>query len=70
MYHSPSKILKLYKNKCLTESLSLDFGGKGYKTFGIDGHTFDRRWMFLYRECGNNYTISMTIFGYNSNLSL
>ena len=39
-------------------------GGKGYKTFGADGHTFDR-WIFLYREGDNNYGISMTIFGYN-----
>ena len=46
-------------------SRSLDFGGKGCKVFGPDGHTFDRRWIFLYREGDNNYSISMTIFGYN-----
>ena len=60
-------MLKLYKNKCLRGSKSLDLGregGKGYKTFGADGHTFDR-WIFLYREGDNNYGISMTIFGYN-----
>ena len=32
----------------------LDFCGKGYKIFGPDGHTFDRRWRFLYREGDNN----------------
>ena len=43
----------------------MDFVGKGYKIFGLDGNTFDRRWIFLYREGDNNYSISMTIFGYN-----
>ena len=33
--------------------------------FGPDGHTFDRRWIFLYKEGDYNYSISMTIFGYN-----
>ena len=70
IHHSPSKILKLYKNKCLRGSRSLDFGGKGYKIFGPDGHTFDRRWIFLYREGDNNYSISMTIFGYNQRYRL
>ena len=46
----------------------MDFGGKGYKIFGLNGHTFDRRWIFLYREGDNNYSISMTIFGYNPKL--
>ena len=50
----PSEILKLYKNKWLRGSRSLDFCGKGYKIFGPDGHTFDRRWRFLYREGDNN----------------
>ena len=67
-HHCPSKILKLYKNKCLRGSRSLDLGGevgKGYKIFGPDGHAFDRRWMILYREGENNCSISVTIFGYN-----
>ena len=34
IHHSPLKILKLYKNKCLKGSRNLDFGGKGYKIFG------------------------------------
>ena len=46
IHHSPSKILKLYKNKCLRESRSLDFGGKGFKIFGPDGHTFNSRCIF------------------------
>ena len=49
-------------------SRSLDFGGKGCKVFGPDGHTFDRRWIFLYREGDNNYSISMAIFCYNPKL--
>ena len=36
----PSKISKSYKNKYLTGSWSLNFGGKGYKIYGLDGHTF------------------------------
>ena len=48
----------------------MDFGGKGYKIFGPDGHTFDKRWLFLYREGANNYNIFMTILGYNPKLSL
>ena len=50
-------------------SRSLDFGGKGCKVFGPDGHTFDRRWIFLYREGDNNYSISMVVYGYNLKLS-
>ena len=48
----------------------VDFVGKGYKIFGLDGNTFDRRWIFLYREGDNNYSISMTIFSYNPKLLL
>ena len=48
----------------------MEFGGKGYKIFGLDEYTFDRRWIFLYKEGDNNYSFSMTIFGYNPNLSL
>ena len=70
MHHSSSKILKLYKNKCLTESWSLDIGGKGYKLFELNGHIFVEDGFFLYREGGNNYSISMTIYGYNPKLSL
>ena len=51
----PKKILKLYKNKCLTGSWSLDFSAKGYKTFGWNHRTFDTRWISLYREDDNNY---------------
>ena len=47
----------------------MDFGGNGCKIFGLDGHTFDKRWIFLYRE-GDNYSISMKSFGYNPKLSL
>ena len=36
----------------------MDFGGKDYKTFGLDGHTFDRRCIFLFKEGDNNYSIS------------
>ena len=50
--------------------MSLDFGVKGYKIFGLDGHAFDKRWIFLCREGDNNYSISMTIFRYNPKLSL
>ena len=67
-HHSSSNILKLYQNKCLRVSRSVELGregGKGYKIFGPDGHTFDSRWIFLYREGDNNYSISMTFFGYN-----
>ena len=64
-YTPPSKILKLYKNKCLGGSRSLGSGREGYKILGPDGHTSDRRWIFLYKEGDNNYSISMTIFGYN-----
>ena len=41
-YTNPSKILKLYKNKCLRGSWSLDFVSKTYKKFGLDGRTFER----------------------------
>ena len=61
----PLKNIEIIKNKCLRGSRSLNFGGKGYKIFGLDGHTFDRRWVFLYREGDNNYSISMTIYVYN-----
>ena len=47
---------------------SLDFGGKDYTIFGLYEHTFDRRWIFFYREGDNNYSISMTTFDYNSTL--
>ena len=68
-YTNPTqKILKLYK-KCLRGSWSLDFGVKGYKIFGLDGHTFNRRWIFLYMDGDNNYSISRTIFGYIRKLS-
>ena len=33
------------------------FGEKGNKIFGLDGRTFDRRWIFLYGEGDNNYSI-------------
>ena len=69
IHHSPSKILKFYK-KCLTGSWSLDFGVKGYKMTRLDGHTFGRRWIFLYTEDDNNYSISMTIFSYDPNIKL
>ena len=46
----------------------MDFGGKGYKIFGPDGHTFDKRWLFLYRESANNYNIFMTILGFIADL--
>ena len=61
IHRSTSKILTLHKNKCLTGLWNLDFARKGYKTFGLDGHTFDRRWIFLYRKGDNNYGISVTI---------
>ena len=32
--------MNLYKNKCLRESLILDFGGKGYKIFGLNEHFY------------------------------
>ena len=67
--HSPSKILKLYENNCLRGSWSLDFVGKVYKMFELDGHTFYRRWIFLIKEDDNNYSISTTIFGYNPKTS-
>ena len=38
----PQKYWNYTKNKCLRGSWSLDFGEKGYKIFGLDGHTFDR----------------------------
>ena len=28
----------------------LDFGWKDFKMFGRDGPTFERRWIFIYRE--------------------
>ena len=49
------------KIKCFTGSWSLDLGGKGYKKFGLDGHIFNSRWIFLYREGDNNCSISKTI---------
>ena len=42
---------------------------ESYKIFGLDTHTFERRWIFLYREGDNNYSISMTVFVYNPKLS-
>ena len=42
--------MKYWNCKCLKGSWSLDFGGNDYKTFGLDGHTFDRRWTFFYKE--------------------
>ena len=38
---------------------------ESYNIFGPDGHGFDRRWIFLYREGDNNGSISMSIFGSN-----
>ena len=37
---------------------------ESYKIFGPDEHTSDRTCIFSYREGDNNYSISMTIFGY------
>ena len=37
IHHSPSRILELYKDKCLRGSWSLDFGEKGCKIFGLEG---------------------------------
>ena len=47
----------------------MDFGEKGYKIFGPDGHTLDKRWILSspYREGDDNYRISMTILGYRYN---
>ena len=39
----------------------MDLGGKGYKKCGLDGHIFNSRWIFLYREGDNNCSISKTI---------
>ena len=50
--------------------MKFDFGGQGCKIFGLDAHTFDRRWIFLFREADSNYNISTTILGYNPKLSL
>ena len=69
IHHFPSKILKLYKNKCSTDHEVLHFSVKGYKMFELVGHTFERRWIVLYSKGDNNYSISMTIFGYNLKLS-
>ena len=42
-YTTPTqKYWNYTKNKCSRGSWSLDFGEKGYKIFGLDGHTFDR----------------------------
>ena len=68
IHHSPLKILKSYRNKYLEGLRSLDFSGKGYKMFWPGGHTFHRRWIFLYSESDNIYSISMTVFGYNPKL--
>ena len=43
--------------------------GKAAKFFGLDVNTFDRRWIFLFREIDNNYSISTTIFSYNPEIS-
>ena len=51
----------------------MDFGGKDYKSFGLDGHTFDRRCIFLFKEGDNNYSIPVIIaplLGYTSKVSL
>ena len=48
--HPPSKIMKCRNYKCFTGSWSLDFGEKDYKMFWLDGRTFDRRWIFLFKE--------------------
>ena len=44
------KNIEIIQNICLRGSRCLDFGGKGYKIFGLDGRTFDRRWISLYRD--------------------
>ena len=44
--------------------------GKATKFMDQMGILYDRRWIFLYREGDNNYSISVTIFGYNLKLSL
>ena len=51
----------------MLQRISLDFGGKGYTIFELDGHTFDRR--FLFQEGDNSYSISTGNFGYNPKLS-
>ena len=37
----------------------------GISNFVLDSRTFDRRWVFLYREGDNNFSIFMIIFGYS-----
>ena len=72
IHHSPSKILKLYKNKSLGEPWKADFRiwHKRLKIFGLHDHAFDKKRIFLFMEGDNNYSISTTIFGYNPKLSL
>ena len=46
--------------------IDLDFGGKDYKIFGLDG----RYGYFYIRKGDDNYSVSMAIFDYNPKLSL
>ena len=48
----------------------MDFGGKDYKVFGLDGCILIEDGYFYIRKGDNKYIISMTIFGYNPKLSL
>ena len=51
----------------MTGPWSLDFDGKDYKIFGLDGRAFG---YFYIRNGDNNYSISMTIYDYHPKLSL
>ena len=50
----------------------MNFGGKDYKVFGLDGCTLTEDGYFYIRKGANKIIrgISMTIFGYNPKLSL
>ena len=43
----------------LEKVIKFKLGGKGYKLFGLDGHTFNKRLIFSFRERGLILTVSL-----------